>query len=418
MMATILPIDRAGTYGAGPPGVPASADEDKSPPPVLARKGRTPHYPFARKPASRRARTILNIFESGYRRWTMPEIRKDYATPTWVVFSAARSQRPGAFRNPKDPTPKESCPFCEGHEAMTPPEVLAYRERGPADGPGWSIRCVPNKFPALERVGEVREHRDGPFVSVDGVGAHEIVVESPNHHGHLATLDNRQIEQVLRAYRERYHDLAADRRIMHVQIFKNHGERAGASYPHPHSQIMAIPIVPLRILEEMEGMRAHSEQREGECLFCEILRRELASGRRVVADNGAFVALEPFAARFPFETWLLPKVHATCVRDNLRFTPRGARADSERRPRSDVSDARRSLVQLLHPHGPGPRARGHVPLASRDHAPPHGDRRLRTRHRVLHQSGRARGRGGHLERRGPLVGPFGDLDTVTDCLRV
>src|SRR5712691_7544313 len=125
MMATILPIDRAGTYGAGPPGVPASADEDKSPPPVLARKGRTPHYPFARKPASRRARTILNIFESGYRRWTMPEIRKDYATPTWVVFSAARSQRPGAFRNPKDATPKESCPFCEGHEAMTPPEVIA-----------------------------------------------------------------------------------------------------------------------------------------------------------------------------------------------------------------------------------------------------------------------------------------------------
>ncbi|HEX9566199.1 MAG TPA: galactose-1-phosphate uridylyltransferase, partial [Thermoplasmata archaeon] len=95
---------------------------------------------------------------------------------------------------------------------MTPPEVLAYRDRGKPDGPGWSIRCVPNEFPALERVGEVREHRDGPFVSVDGVGAHEIVVESPNHHGHLATFDDRQIEQVLRAYRERYHDLAADGR--------------------------------------------------------------------------------------------------------------------------------------------------------------------------------------------------------------
>ena len=240
----------------------------------------------------------------------MPEIRKDYATPTWVVFSAARSQRPGAFRNPKDATPKESCPFCEGHEAMTPPEVLAYRERGPADGPGWSIRCVPNKFPALERVGEVREHRDGPFVSVDGVGAHEIIVESPDHDGHLATLDDRQVERVLRAYRERYHDLAADRRVKHVQIFKNHGERAGASFSHPHSQIIAIPIVPLRILEEMEGMRAHAADREGECLYCEILRRELASQRRVVAENGAFVALEPFAARFPFETWIIPKVHA------------------------------------------------------------------------------------------------------------
>ena len=240
----------------------------------------------------------------------MTEIRKDYATPTWVVFSAARSQRPGAFRNPKDETPKENCPFCEGHEAMTPPEVLAYRVNGRPDGPGWSIRCVPNKFPALDRVGEVREHRDGPFVSVDGVGAHEIIVESPNHAGHLATLDDRQIEQVLRAYRELYHALATDRRIKYVQIFKNHGERAGASYSHPHSQIIAIPIVPLRILEEIEGMRAHAEDREGECLYCEILRRELAAARRVVTENGAFVALEPFAARFPFETWLLPKVHA------------------------------------------------------------------------------------------------------------
>src|SRR5947209_13828465 len=184
-------------------------------------------------------RTILNIIKSGYRLWTMPEIRKDYATPTWGVFSAARSQRPGAFRNPKDATPKESCPFCEGHEAMTPPEILAYRDRGGPNGPGWSIRCVPNKFPALERVGEVREHRDGPFLSVDGVGAHEIIVESPDHDGHLATLDDRQVERVLRAYRERYHDLAADRRIKYVQIFKNHGERAGASFSHPYAQVIA-----------------------------------------------------------------------------------------------------------------------------------------------------------------------------------
>jgi len=196
----------------------------------------------------------------------MPEIREDYATPTWVVFSAARSQRPGAFRNSKDAMSKERCPFCEGHETMTPPEVLAYRDGGKPDGPGWSIRCVPNKFPALERVGEVREHRDGPFVSVDGVGAHEIVVESPDHDGHLATLDDRQIERVLRAYRERYHDLAADRRITYVQIFKNRGERAGASYSHPHSQIIAIPIVSLRILEEAEGMRATpSSGRESAC---------------------------------------------------------------------------------------------------------------------------------------------------------
>jgi len=239
----------------------------------------------------------------------MSEIRKDYATPTWVVFSAARSQRPGAFRNARDATPKADCPFCEGHERMTPPEVLAYRDAGTADGPGWRIRCVPNKFPALEPSGEVREHRDGLLVSVDGVGAHEVIVESPDHDGHLATLQEAQVEDVLRAYHERHRSLAADRRVRYVQIFKNHGERAGASFSHPHSQIIAIPIVPLRILEEIEGIRAHGADREGGCLYCEILRREHEIGRRIVVEDDSFVALEPFAARFPFETWILPKAH-------------------------------------------------------------------------------------------------------------
>src|SRR2546427_4874791 len=171
---------------------------------------------------------------------------------------------------------KERCPFCEGHETMTPPEVLAYRDGGKPDGPGWSIRCVPNKFPALERVGEVREHRDGPFVSVDGVGAHEIIVESPDHDGHLATLDDRQVERVLRAYRERYHDLAADRRGKHGQIFKKNGGRAGAPLSHPHSQNIAIPIVAPPLLEGKEGKRPPAPERGGECVDFENLPRELA----------------------------------------------------------------------------------------------------------------------------------------------
>src|SRR3989454_4464547 len=129
---------------------------------------------------------------SAYRsRGLVPEIRKDKTTPTGVVFSAARSQRPGAFRNPKDATAKESCPFCEGHETMTPPEVLAYRDRGQRDGTGWSIRCVPNKFPALERVDEVREHRDGPFLSVDGGGRTRSWSGPRTMRAHLARLDDR-----------------------------------------------------------------------------------------------------------------------------------------------------------------------------------------------------------------------------------
>src|SRR2546428_6404671 len=325
MIATILPIDRAGTYGAGPPDVPASADEDKILLlPSWARKGPTPHYPFAHKPSLRPSHNPQ------YHQERVPAL--DHAgNPQGLRDADLGGLLGGPVSTPRRLPQPERCdaqrelPVLRrprGDDAAGGPRV---RDRGRPNGPGWSIRCVPNKFPALERVGEVREHRDGPFLSVDGVGAHEIIVESPDHDGHLATLDDRQVERVLRAYRERYHDLAADRRIKYVQIFKNHGERAGASYSHPHSQIIAIPIVPLRILEEAEGMRAHAEQREGECLFCEILRRELGSGRRVVAENGAFVALEPFAARFPSETWLLPKVHPRAL-ETLSDPDRGARA--------------------------------------------------------------------------------------------
>jgi len=310
MIATILPIDRAGTYGAGPPDVPASADEDKILLlPSWARKGPTPHYPFAHKPSLRPSHNPQ------YHQERVPAL--DHAgNPEGLRDADLGGLLGGPVSTPRRLPQPERCdaqrelPVLRrprGDDAAGGPRV---RDRGRPNGPGWSIRCVPNKFPALERVGEVREHRDGPFLSVDGVGAHEIIVESPDHDGHLATLDDRQVERVLRAYRERYHDLAADRRIKYVQIFKNHGERAGASFSHPYAQVIAIPIVPLRVLEEAEGMRAHAEQREGECLYCEILRRELALGRRVVAENRAFVALEPFAARFPFETWILPKVHA------------------------------------------------------------------------------------------------------------
>ncbi len=240
----------------------------------------------------------------------MPEIRKDYATDTWVVFSAARSRRPGAFRNAKASTPKEDCPFCVGHEAMTPPEVLAYRDRGRKDGPGWRIRCVPNMFPALEASGDVRRHGDGLFVSVDGVGAHEIIVEAPDHEGRIPTLEDTQVAEVLRAYRDRYRALAADPRVRYVLIFKNHGERAGASLSHPHSQLVATPIVPLRILDELEGVRAHRGSKAGSCLYCDVVAEERKARHRIVAEDERFIALAPYAARFPFETWILPKAHA------------------------------------------------------------------------------------------------------------
>ena len=284
-------------------------------------------------------RAILNSTKCGYLRGTMPEIRKDYATDTWVLFSAARSRRPGAFRNAKSSTPKEECPFCVGHESMTPPEVLAYREGGSRDGPGWRIRCVPNPFPAIASTGEVRHHAEGLFVRVDGVGAHEIIVETPEHDARLASLAETQIAEVLRSYRDRYRALAADPRIKYVLVFKNHGERAGASLSHPHSQLIATPIVPLRILDELEGVRTHRATAAASCLYCDVVASERKAGQRLVAENERFIALAPYAARFPFETWILPKAHETSFEDIT---------DDERTPFARIlKDALGRLFKIL-----------------------------------------------------------------------
>jgi UDPglucose--hexose-1-phosphate uridylyltransferase len=253
----------------------------------------------------------------------MPELRKDYATNTWVVFSASRGQRPGAFRSGKSATDPQQCPFCYGHEHMTPPEVFARRKNGAPNGPGWSIRCVPNKYPALEAEGEVERHVSRLFQSVNGVGAHEVIIETPGHEDHLSMRNESQVEEILTAYKQRYLDLARDPRFKYILIFKNHGERAGASISHPHSQIIATPIVPLRILEEVDALNRFHESTDGSCLYCEIVKTELKEGKRIVSENESFVALSPYAARFPFETWILPVAHRMAFEDLT---------DSERTP--------------------------------------------------------------------------------------
>ena len=245
----------------------------------------------------------------------MPELRKDYVTNTWVVFSASRAQRPGAFRTGKWGTDADNCPFCVGHEHMTPPEVLAYRKDGTANGPGWWIRCVPNKYPALEPDGKVRRTGNELFHRVTGVGAHEIVVETPDHEDHLTKLGESQVAAIVGAYRERYLALVQDKRFKYVMIFKNHGERAGASISHPHSQIIAMPIVPRRISEEIRALNRFHKTSNGACLFCRIIEAEQGEQKRVVSQNESFVCFSPYAARFPFETWILPTAHRAAFED-------------------------------------------------------------------------------------------------------
>ncbi|MEE9593717.1 MAG: galactose-1-phosphate uridylyltransferase [Thermoplasmata archaeon] len=238
----------------------------------------------------------------------MPELRKDYVTDTWVVFAPARSQRPietqGTLSLEDSPS---GCPFCPGHEHMTPPEILVYPSNA-TDGSAWRVRCVPNLYPALTLDGEVRTEANGLYHSLQGVGAHEIIIETPDHSRGFAALSKRQIDEVLRAYVARAGELAKDPRLSYVLIFKNEGAEAGASLFHTHSQLIATPIVPRRIQDELRGALAFYANR-GTCVYDSILEEEMEGATRVVTANKAFVALCPYASRFPFEVWILPRRH-------------------------------------------------------------------------------------------------------------
>ena len=195
----------------------------------------------------------------------MPELRKDPITGRWVIISTERGKRPNDFlRESVIPREEKNCPFCVGNEARTPPEILVYgRNGGGPNTPGWSIRVVPNKFPALGIEGELDREGEGLFDKMNGIGAHEVVIESPNHLATLASLPERAVEDVLWGYRDRMLDLKNDKRFRYILIFKNHGEAAGATIDHPHSQLIALPIVPRRVREGLipDVVRCPSDDR-------------------------------------------------------------------------------------------------------------------------------------------------------------
>ncbi len=239
----------------------------------------------------------------------MPELRKDPVIGRWVIISTERGKRPTDFPARTDRVDSRMCPFCPGNETATPPEILALRKDGTEPNTaGWRVRAISNKFPALKIEGELQREGVGIFDKMNGVGAHEVIIESPNHEQELEHLSTAQVAEVLWVYRERVLDLQRDSRFRYVMIFKNKGVAAGASLSHSHSQLIATPVVPKRVAEEVDGAHKYYEYKE-RCIFCDIVRQELSDGVRVIAENDAFVALEPFAPRFPFETWLLPKEH-------------------------------------------------------------------------------------------------------------
>src|ERR1022692_1185386 len=246
----------------------------------------------------------------------MPELRKDPITGRWVIISTDRARRPSDFLREKV-TPKGGyCPFCPGQEDRTPHEILAYRPNGgAADTPGWTVRVVPNKFPALGIEGDLARRGDGLFDKMNGVGAHEVIIETPDHATDLASLPDKRVEDVLWAFRDRILDLKKDKRFRYILIFKNHGEPAGASLEHSHSQLIALPIVPIRVREEVDGSKVYYGQKE-RCIYCGIIRQEIQSEVRVIADSDSFLTVAPYAPRFPFETWIVPKRHESAFENS------------------------------------------------------------------------------------------------------
>jgi UDPglucose--hexose-1-phosphate uridylyltransferase len=237
----------------------------------------------------------------------MPELRKDPIVSRWVIIATERGKRPEAIKS--EPLPSGPCPFCAGNEQDTPHEILAYRDRNSrADGKGWRVRVVPNKYPALQIEGDLQKRGDGIYDRMNGVGAHEVILECPQHETSMANLPEENIREVLWVYRDRLVDLKKDPRLVYGMVFKNVGVAAGASLEHSHSQLIVTPIVPVNVWEEMNGALEFFNYR-GRCIFCDIVHQEQGTAKRVVLDTPNFLAFCPYASRFPFETWVIPKRH-------------------------------------------------------------------------------------------------------------
>jgi len=239
----------------------------------------------------------------------MPELRKDPVMGTWVIISYARGQRPLAVPDKTIKTTSALCPFCPGNEKSTPPEIISYRPNGTQrNQPGWRLRVISNKYPALIVEGELNREAVGLYDKMHGIGAHEVIIETPEHARNISEMSSEEVRDIFWAYRERMLDLVKDFRLKYILVFKNHGEAAGASLEHPHSQLIATPIIPKRVVEELDGSRHYYDIKHS-CVFCDIIKQEKVSNERVVFENESFICIQPFAPRFPFESWILPKAH-------------------------------------------------------------------------------------------------------------
>lgn len=243
----------------------------------------------------------------------MPQLRQDPVTLRWVAIATERAKRPLAFTRAAKAAvpPSAQCPFDEGHEQMTPPEVMADRAPGTApNSPGWSFRVVPNLYPAFGPADAAPTvELVGSFATMRGSGVHEVLIDSPDHYRDIADVDVAKVEQIVRGYIDRYNAAAANPSVQYVLVIINHGREAGASLEHPHSQLFGIPVVPDAVAEEIAGV-ARYQREAGACPYCKMVDEERSAGERLVLENADFVAFAPFASRLPFESWIVPKRHS------------------------------------------------------------------------------------------------------------
>jgi len=242
----------------------------------------------------------------------MPELRKDPIIGRWVIIATERAKRPDQFTGPEiEDLGAEPCPFCEGNESKTPPEIYSLRPKfSPRNTPGWELRVVPSIAPFLRIEGDLDRRGKGIYDLMNGIGAHEIVVETNQHIENMSDLSEAQILKVISCYIDRMGDLEKDERFKYVLVFKNHGVESGAGkIRHSRSQLIATPVNPKRVKEELSGARAYYDFHE-RCVFCDMIKQEMASKDRLIADIDGYIAVAPFASRFPFEVWILPKKHS------------------------------------------------------------------------------------------------------------
>lgn len=240
----------------------------------------------------------------------MSELRHDPVSRRWVIIATERSRRPEDFAPPDEGVPEPKfCPFCPGSEDKTPPEITAWRPGGgAANGPGWEVRVVPNKYPALAIEGTLDRKGVGLYDRIHGVGAHEVIVESPHHDRHLGDMEPSHVERILLLCQERIRDLHRDPRFKYALLFKNHGAVAGATLAHPHLQLIATPVTPRAIAVELDSAKDHFQLKE-RCLFCDLLEQEIQAKERVVSLDEHYAVLAPYASRFPFELVIYPRKH-------------------------------------------------------------------------------------------------------------